>query len=68
MVEIFCILFFISSIVVLVIAILFLREAKENLRKFNEVKNYEILVHGDDMFLIPNEKLKQLYFTHIDRR
>jgi len=42
-----------------------LRELRHTIRS---IKNYEILVHGDDMFLIPREKIHQLYHKYVQWR
>jgi len=40
---------------------------KELKGKLNSIKNYEILVHGDDMFLMPEKKITQLYHKYVKR-
>ena len=51
------------SVGVLYYAYVLLRRLKHIL---HSIKNYEILIHGDDMFILPPDKIKQLYQRTID--
>lgn len=59
---IICSLLFGASVAVLYYVRESLRELKHTIQS---IKDYEILIHGDDMFLIPPEKIKQLYHKYV---